>query len=70
MSDFEHPNNKQAPTSEQETNIEPPQPSELPPYRQSDNLSKKNRFKTTIMVVTRIGSRAYHWCATWKVLGR
>lgn len=51
MSDFEHPNNKQAPTSEQETNIEPPQPSELPPYRQSDNLSKKTASKLPLWLL-------------------
>lgn len=51
MSDFEHPNNKQAPTSEQETNIEPPQPSELPPYRQSDTLSKKTASKLPLWLL-------------------
>ena len=51
MSDFEHPNNKQAPTSEQETNIEPPQPSELPPYRQSDTLSKKTAAKLPLWLL-------------------
>ena len=51
MSDFEHPNNKQAPTSEQETNIEPPQPSELPPYRQSDTLSKKTSSKLPLWLL-------------------
>ena len=51
MSDFEHPNNKQALTSEQETNIEPPQPSELPPYRQSDNLSKKTASKLPLWLL-------------------
>lgn len=51
MSDFEHPNNKQAPTSEQEINIEPPQPSELPPYRQSDTLSKKTASKLPLWLL-------------------
>ena len=51
MSDFEHPNNKQALTSEQETNIEPPQPSELPPYRQSDTLSKKTAAKLPLWLL-------------------
>ena len=51
MSDFEHPNNKQALTSEQETNIEPPQPSELPPYRQSDTLSKKTASKLPLWLL-------------------
>lgn len=51
MSDFEHPNNKQALTSEQETNIEPPQPSELPPYRQSDTLSKKTSSKLPLWLL-------------------
>ena len=51
MSDFEHPNNKQPPTSEQETNIEPPQPSELPPYRQSDTLSKKTSSKLPLWLL-------------------
>ena len=51
MSDFEHPNNKQAPTSEQETNIELPQPSELPPYRQSDTLSKKTAAKLPLWLL-------------------
>ena len=51
MSDFEHPNNKQAPTSEQETNIEPPQPSELPPYRQSDSLARKPSSKLPLWLL-------------------
>ncbi|WP_372860385.1 efflux RND transporter periplasmic adaptor subunit [Psychrobacter sp.] len=51
MSDFEHPNNKQALTSEQETNIEPHQPSELPPYRQSDTLSKKTASKLPLWLL-------------------
>ena len=51
MSDFEHPNNKQAPTSEQEINIEPPQPSELPPYRQSDTFSKKTASKLPLWLL-------------------
>ena len=51
MSDLEHPNNKQALTSEQETNIEPPQPSELPPYRQSDTLSKKTASKLPLWLL-------------------
>lgn len=51
MSNFEHPNNKQALTSEQETNIEPPQPSELPPYRQSDTLSKKTASKLPLWLL-------------------
>ena len=51
MSDFEHPNNKQALTSEQETNNEPPQSSELPPYRQSDTLSKKTAAKLPLWLL-------------------
>ncbi|WP_010200482.1 efflux RND transporter periplasmic adaptor subunit [Psychrobacter sp. PAMC 21119] len=51
MSDFKHPDDKQAPTSEQETNIEPSQPSELPPYRQSDTLSKKPSSKLPLWLL-------------------
>jgi RND family efflux transporter MFP subunit len=51
MSDFKHPDDKQAPTSEQETNIEPSQSSELPPYRQSDTLSKKSSSKLPLWLL-------------------
>ena len=50
MSDFEHLDNKQAPTSAQET-IEPPQPSELPPYRQSDSLARKPSSKLPLWLL-------------------
>lgn len=51
MSDFKHPDNKQAPTSEQETNIEPSQQSELPPYRQTDILSQKPPSKLPLWLL-------------------
>lgn len=51
MNDFKHPDNKQAPTSEQETNIEPSQQSELPPYRQTDILSQKPPSKLPLWLL-------------------
>ena len=41
MSDFKHPDNKQAPTSEQTPDIENSQRAELPPYRQFESLVNK-----------------------------
>lgn len=51
MSDFKHPDDKQAPTSEQENNIERSQHAELPPYRQSDTLSKKTSSKLPLWLL-------------------
>ncbi|WP_198332585.1 efflux RND transporter periplasmic adaptor subunit [Psychrobacter aquimaris] len=51
MSDFKHPDDKQAPTSEQETNIESSQHVELPPYRQSDTFSKKTSSKLPLWLL-------------------
>ena len=51
MSDFKHPDDKQAPTSEQEANMESSQHVELPPYRQSDTLSKKTSSKLPIWLL-------------------
>ena len=45
MSDFKDPDNKQEPTSGQQTNIETPQHAELPPYRQSDATSTNKSAK-------------------------
>ena len=45
MSDFKDPDNKQEPTSGQQTNIETPQHAELPPYRQSEAVSNNKSAK-------------------------
>ena len=51
MSDFKDPDNKQEPTSGQQTNIETPQHAELPPYRQSDALSKNSPAKMPLWLL-------------------
>ena len=45
MSDFKDPDNKQEPTSGQQTNIETPQHAELPPYRQAEATSTNKSAK-------------------------
>lgn len=51
MSDFKDPDNKQEPTSGQQTNIETPQHAELPPYRQSDASSKNSPAKMPLWLL-------------------
>ena len=51
MSDFKDPDNKQQPTSGQQTNIETPQRAELPPYRQSDASSKNSPAKMPLWLL-------------------
>ncbi|HBL95437.1 MAG TPA: efflux RND transporter periplasmic adaptor subunit, partial [Psychrobacter sp.] len=45
MSDFKDPDNKQEPTSGQQTNIETPQHAELSPYRQAEATSTNKSAK-------------------------
>ena len=51
MSDFKDPDNKQEPTSGQQTNIETPQHAELPPYRQTDASSKNSPAKMPLWLI-------------------
>ncbi|MEN8626352.1 efflux RND transporter periplasmic adaptor subunit [Psychrobacter proteolyticus] len=51
MSDFKDLDNKQEPTSEQDTNIETSKHAELPPYRQSDSLSQKPTSKMPLWLL-------------------
>lgn len=51
MSDLKDPDNKQEPTSGQQTNIETPQHAELPPYRQSDASSKNSPAKMPLWLL-------------------
>ncbi|GAB2630545.1 efflux RND transporter periplasmic adaptor subunit [Psychrobacter pocilloporae] len=51
MSDFKDPDNKQEPTSGQQPNVETPQHAELPPYRQSDALSKNSPAKMPLWLL-------------------
>jgi len=51
MSDFKDLDNKQEPTSEQDTNIETSKHAELPPYRQSDTLSQKPTSKMPLWLL-------------------
>ena len=51
MSDFKQPEDKHVPTREQDTNIEPSEPSKLPPYRQSDTLSQKPTSKMPLWLL-------------------